>query len=52
MKKIKEDAVPSNATGPGVVGTDGDTTFSPNLFGILVRKAIENKKKSRDGRKK
>jgi hypothetical protein len=52
MKKLKEDAVPVNATGSGVVGTDGDTSFSPRLFAMLKRKAIERKKKSKDGRKK
>lgn len=52
MKKIKEDAIPANATGPGVVGTDGDTSFSPRLFAMLKRKAIERKKKKKNGRKK
>ena len=55
MKKLKEDAVPVNATGPGVSGTDGDTSFSPRLFGkfgLMVRKALEKRKKKRNGRKK
>lgn len=53
MKKIKEDAIPGNSTGPGVVGTDGDTSFSPRLFAMLKRTALKRKKRrSKDGRKK
>jgi hypothetical protein len=51
MKNIKEDAIPTNATGPGVVGTDGDTSFSPRLFAMVKRAALE-KKKNRNGREK
>lgn len=49
MKKIKEDAIPANADGPGVVGTDGDTSFSPRLFNMLKRAALKRKKKKKDG---
>ena len=51
MKKVNEDAVPANATGSGVSGTDGDTSFSPKLFGMLKRAALERKKKKKHGRK-
>ena len=52
MKKLKEDAVPVNATGSSVSGTDGDTSFSPRLFGVLKRAILNTKKKKRNGRKK
>lgn len=55
MKNIKEDAIPTNATGPSVVGTDGDTSFSPKLFGVVKRvlkRAALEKKKKRNGREK
>lgn len=53
MKKLKEDAVPANATGAGVSGPDGDTSFSPRLLGVVKRAMLERKKKKkRNGRKK
>lgn len=52
MKKLKEDAVPANATGPGVSGTNGDTSFSPRLFTMLKRALLANlAKKKNNGRK-
>lgn len=51
MKKLKEDAVPANATGAGVSGTGyGDTSFPPRLFTMLKRAILAKKKNN--GRKK
>lgn len=45
MKKITENETPVNSTGPNVSGTEGDTSFSPRLFGILRRAILKKKKK-------